>query len=77
MISRILESLAAAGPVALVLGVICWKLWGQNQLLMEKIDQQQNKMLLLAVRVQRAVEALAGLEPPAVQADLEEPEKTK
>ena len=32
--------------------------------------QQQTKMLKLAVRVQRAVEALAGLEKPAVESDL-------
>jgi len=35
--------------------------------------QQQTKMLKLAVRVQRAVEALAGMEaPPAVETDLDD-----
>lgn len=32
--------------------------------------QQQTKMLKLAVRVQRAVEALAGLKPPVIEDDL-------
>ena len=39
---------------------------------MEKHDQQQAKMLRLAVRVQQAVEALAGLEPPVIEQDLED-----
>jgi len=35
--------------------------------------QQQTKMLKLAVRVQRAVEALAGMEtPPAIETDLDD-----
>jgi hypothetical protein len=34
--------------------------------------QQQTKMLKLAVRVQRAVEALAGLQPPAIEHDLDD-----
>ena len=34
--------------------------------------QQQTKMLKLAVRVQRAVEALAGLAPPAIEDTLED-----
>ena len=59
-----------ASLVIRLLGVICWKLWDQNQKLMTKIDQQQNKMLRLAVRVQRAVEALAGLEAPEIESDL-------
>lgn len=33
-------------------------------------DRQQSKMLRLAVRVQRAVEALAGLAPPDIESDL-------
>jgi len=33
-------------------------------------SQQQIKMLKLAVRVQRAVEALAGLKPPEIENDL-------
>ena len=37
---------------------------------LEKHDQQQAKMLKLAVRVQRAVEALAGLKAPEVENDL-------
>lgn len=68
----LLKSIAAAGPVAVVLGVLCWKLWEQNQKLLDKLDTQQAKMLRLAVRVQRAVEALAGLEDPDIEADLED-----
>jgi hypothetical protein len=38
-------------------------------------DKQQNKMLKVALRVQRAVEALAGLEAPEIEEDLgDEPE---
>lgn len=71
----LLKSVAAAGPVALVLGVLCWKLWEQNQKLIDKNDKLQSKMLRIAVRVQRAVEALAGLEDPEIEEDLEdEPE---
>ena len=71
----LLKSIAAAGPVAVVLGVLCWKLWDQNQELLKKLDQQNNKMLRLAVRVQRAVEALAGLEAPDIEEDLGDPVK--
>jgi hypothetical protein len=39
--------------------------------------QQQTKMLKLAVRVQRAVEALAGLQqPPEIEDDLDDDEET-
>ena len=37
---------------------------------LELHDRQQAKMLKLAVRVQRAVEALAGLEKPVIESDL-------
>jgi hypothetical protein len=38
-------------------------------------DKQQNRMLKVALRVQRAVEALAGLETPEIESDLgDEPE---
>jgi len=70
MIQRVIESLVAAGPVALILGLLCWKLWEVNQRLMGKIEAQHEKMLRLAVRVQRAVEALAGLEAPEIEEDL-------
>lgn len=39
---------------------------------LELHDRQQAKMLKLAVRVQQAVEALAGLEPPSIEPDLDE-----
>jgi len=76
LIGRIIESLAAAGPVALVLGGVCWKLWQQNLMLLAENKAQQIKMLRLAVRVQRAVEALAGLEAPAIESDLGDEETT-
>lgn len=69
-LSALLKGVAAGGPVAIVLGVLCWKLWEQNQKLLDKLDAQQSKMLRLVVRVQRAVEALAGLEDPEVEEDL-------
>jgi len=34
---------------------------------LEKTDEQQDKMLRIAVRSQRAIEALAGLEPPGAE----------
>jgi len=67
-----IKSLIAAGPVAIVLGIVCWKLWTKNQELDERISKQNNKMLKLAVRVQRAVEALAGLEAPEIEEDLDD-----
>ena len=66
----ILEGLSTGGPVALILGALCYFLWKQNRELMAKIDRQHDRMLKLAVRVQRAVEALAGLEAPEVEKDL-------
>jgi len=83
MLEKIIEALAASGPVALVLGFVCWKLWEQNASLRaelgtartafeEKNDRLQAKMLRLAVRVQRAVEALAGLEVPEVETLLDD-----
>lgn len=39
-------------------------------------DKQQNKMLKVALRVQRAVEALAGLETPEIEDDLVDDEET-
>jgi hypothetical protein len=41
---------------------------------LELHDKQQNKMLKLALRVQQAIEALAGLEPPAVEDYLDDGE---
>jgi hypothetical protein len=35
-------------------------------------DQQQAKMLRVAMRVQQAVEALAGLAPPVIESDLDD-----
>lgn len=74
------KSLIAAGPVAVVLGSLCWVLWRQNGDLLVKLDAQHDKMLRLALRVQRAVEVLAGTEkdPTEVEAlDNEEKGKKK
>ena len=60
-LARLFETLAAAGPVALVLGFVCHLLWKQNLELMGEIRKQQNKMLRLAVRVQRAVESFVNI----------------
>lgn len=73
LIAEALKGLIAAGPVATILGVVCWLIWKQSlkererhlneeQALLEKLDRQHDKMLKLAVRVQRAVEVLAGIE---------------
>jgi hypothetical protein len=83
MIAKALEGLVAAGPVATILGAIVWQLWKQNAQLRselasardayeQKNDRLQAKMLRLAVRVQRAVEALAGLETPEVETLLDD-----
>jgi hypothetical protein len=61
-LTEALKGLIAAGPVATILGVFCYVLWKQNQGLLGRLDRQQDKMLKLAVRVQRAVEVLAGIE---------------
>lgn len=75
LITRLLEGIATGGPVALVLGAMCYVLWKQNRELIAENRKQQDKMLRLAVRVQRAVEALAGLEAPEVEDDLDDAEK--
>ena len=74
VLTEIAKSLIAAGPVATVLGIVVWQLWKQNKELLAMHQRQQFKMLKLAVRVQRAVEALAGLDTPAIEADLEDDE---
>jgi hypothetical protein len=61
-LTEALQGLIAAGPVATILGVFSYVLWKQNQALIARLDRQQDKMLKLAVRVQRAVEVLAGIE---------------
>lgn len=60
--TEVLKGLAAAGPVAMVLGFVCYSLWKQNVSLLAKLERQHDKTLKLAVRVQRAVEVLAGIE---------------
>jgi len=73
LIAEALKGLLVAGPVATILGIICYVLWKQNtnerarhlteeHELLTKLDKQHDKMLRLAVRVQRAVEVLAGIE---------------
>lgn len=90
LVQRVLESLLATGPVAGVLGLMCYVLWKTNTALLARLDQQQakwerqqeqqqekwerqqEKMLRLAIRVQQAVEALAGLDGPTVLDDEED-----
>lgn len=62
LMNEALKGLIAAGPVALVLGVLCWALWKQNIEKDKKLERQHAKTLKLAVRVQRAVEIIAGVE---------------
>lgn len=88
LFNKALEGIVTAGPVALILGYIAWKLWQRVQELEKRLikaqaahqkrtDKLQAKMLRLAVRVQRAVEALAGLfeaEDDLEECDLEDDE---
>lgn len=82
--SKAVDSLITAGPVAIVLGLVLFALWQYARSLIkaaidrekahaaelervrreaqERTDRLQERMLKLAVRVQRAVEALAGIE---------------
>jgi hypothetical protein len=62
MIAEALKGLIAAGPGATILGIFCYALWKSNQAKDARLERQQDKMLKLAVRVQRAVEILAGVE---------------
>lgn len=73
MEAEILKSLAAAGPATLVLAFVLWKLWVAYQVREEKCnaaiqavqdknDRLQEQMVKLAVRVQLAVETLAGID---------------
>jgi len=63
MLARALEGLIAAGPVATVLGLFCYFLWKQNQSLIAEMRADKIKMVKIAMRVTKAVEALAGIEP--------------
>jgi hypothetical protein len=69
LIAEAFKGLVAAGPVATILGLFCYVLWKQNQELVAKLDGQHSKMLRLAVRVQRAVEVLAGIEHADTEVD--------
>jgi len=88
LIAEAIKGLVASGPIALVLGLLCYMLWQQNtkerdrhtsdeQTLLDKLDRQHEKMLKLAVRVQRAVEVLAGIEqePTEIETVLNEDER--
>lgn len=69
LLNEALKGLIAAGPVAVVLGLFCYVLWKQNGNLLLKLDRQHDKMLKLAVRVQRAVEVLAGIEHDSTEVE--------
>jgi len=62
LISKALEGLIAAGPVAVVLGLMCYFLWKQNQDLLKELRSDKKRMILIAMRVTKAVEVLAGIE---------------
>lgn len=63
LFSQAIGGLVAAGPVATVLGVVCYALWKQNQSLLDEMRQDKKRMINLAMRVTKAVETLAGIEP--------------
>jgi hypothetical protein len=69
LLAAAFKGLIAAGPVAMVLGIFCYVLWKQNGELSDKLDRQHDKMLKLAVRVQRAVEVLAGIEHTSTEVE--------
>lgn len=79
ILAEALKGLITAGPVALILGVLCWALWKQNLAREARIERQHEKMLKLAVRVQRAVEVLAGIDarPTQVEEVLDDDAKAK
>jgi len=64
LIQRALEGLIATGPVAVVLLGMAWQLWKQNQDLLKELREDKKRMIVIAMRVTKAVEALAGIEPP-------------
>ena len=59
-----LKGLIAAGPVATVLAFLAWTLIKQNKDLMKELKDDKKKMLRIAIRTTRAVEALAQLPEP-------------
>ena len=63
LIQRGLEGLIAAGPVATVLGIMCYLLWKQNQALLKESKEDKSLLLRVAMRCTKAVEAVAGFEP--------------
>jgi len=63
-LQRALEGLIAAGPVAVVLGTVCYFMYQQNKELMQELRSDKTRMLLIAMRVTKAVEVLAGIDPP-------------
>jgi hypothetical protein len=69
MVSEALKGLIAAGPVATILGIFCYTLWNALQEERAENKRQQNKMLKLAVRVQRAVEVLADIEDSSTEVE--------
>lgn len=69
LLEAAIKGLIAAGPVAILLGLFCYALWKQNRELLQKLERQHDKMLRLAVRVQRAVEVLAGIEHEHTEID--------
>jgi hypothetical protein len=79
LMAEAFKGLVAAGPVAMVLGIFCYVLWKQNVALLAKLDRQHDKMIKLAVRVQRAVEVLAGIEHDATEVEevLEDDDKER
>lgn len=62
MLNNALQGLFTAGPVATILGVFCYFLWRQNAALLADLRADKIKMVKIAMRVTKAVEALAGIE---------------
>lgn len=80
LLEQALKGLLISGPVSAVLGIICYLLWKQNVVerdrhfkeergLIKKLHRQYRQMLVLAVRVQRAVEAIAGIKHDSTEVE--------
>lgn len=62
LLNEAVKGLVVSGPVAIILAVVVVVLWKENRRLNAKLDKANKTTLTLAVRVQRSVEVLAGIQ---------------
>jgi hypothetical protein len=65
------KGLIAAGPVAIVLGLLCHALWKKTERQEAQIQKLNDRSMVLAGRAQRAVESLAVIERQMAEVDRE------